>query len=136
MKALNMLKVISCAVILASFGNVFAAGSITSCPGISDVRNKGSNFSFAKLDDASVWDLISQPFEYDDQNWQTTFSINLGVVVEPKDAIEIGSERFKNTPFASQPAEAKFGNKTVCSYTVKGSPYSLMVSSPVEYGLI
>lgn len=134
MKVKTILNVISSAILLASLGAAFAANS-PGCPDISSVRKDGSSFAFAKLVDGWDWALISQPFNYADVQWQTTFTVNLPNLMDPEVAISVGSDMFKRTPFATQPAQAVFGNKTICTYTQKGSPISLVVSSPVEWGL-
>jgi len=135
MKVSKLFTVISSTVLFVAFGHVFAAEPTTTCPNITDVRQTGSVFNFAKLQEGWDWELISQPFDYNDQQWQTAFTITLAGQMEPKEAIKMGSEIFKSTPFAALPTQAKFGNKTICSYTGKGSPYTLTVSTPVEYGI-
>lgn len=128
----KMFTLLAGTVLLTSLNLAFA--SPVTCPSPQDIRSTGSTFKHAYLVNGWDWALISQPFSFDNNQWQTTFKITLPSVMSANDAVVIGSEQFASTPLLTKPDSSSVGNKTTCVYLAMQNGAMVTASTPVDWG--
>lgn len=129
----EIFTILAGAVLLASLNTTFAAQ--VSCPSPQDIRSDGSFFTYAFLVEGYNWALVSDPFSFDNHQWQTTFKVYLPNVMSSKEAVARGSEQFGSTPLFNEPSSSTFGNKTICTYIAMQDGVMVTASTPADWGL-
>ncbi|HTM64229.1 MAG TPA: hypothetical protein VL360_06980 [Gammaproteobacteria bacterium] len=117
---------------LASVSSAFA--SPLTCPKPQDIRSSGSIFTHAFVVEGYNWALISNPFTFDNHEWQTTFKVYLPSVISSKDAVVLGSKEFDSTPLWNEPNADTLGNKTICTYIAMQDGVMVTAISPADWG--
>jgi len=113
--------IIAGTVMLASVSSAFA--SPLTCPKPQDIRSSGSIFTHAFVVEGYNWALISNPFTFDNHEWQTS-----------KDAVVLGSKEFDSTPLWNEPNADTLGNKTICTYIAMQDGVMVTAISPADWG--
>lgn len=123
-------------VLLASVTSAFAGDpDRINCPYPSIIRDNGSHFTSAFLVEGYDWTVVAEPFNFEDQEWQTTFTHSFPNVMDSGEAVKLGAYEFSHTPLLNNPASISTEYKTECIYTParKGGPI-VTVSTPAKWG--
>jgi hypothetical protein len=134
MKARKLISLMSGMLLLASFTASFAM--MTTCPSVGEVRQRGSNLSYAYNIKDDRWVLASDPFNDDQGNWQTIYSVNLGFETsDPSAVVGVAQVMFDKSPIPTEPMSTSTATgRTECLYTTVDQKYQIMVVTPVRFG--